>query len=90
MSEPVYQLGWGIVGEIGERSSAHPVCEIESISTLPMALPFLNDDGEQPMAARKQEVAVFPNAAGIDIGATSHWVAVPPHLAEDPVREFGP
>lgn len=42
------------------------------------------------MAARKQEVAVFPNAAGIDIGATSHWVAVPPHTADDPVREFGP
>ena len=42
------------------------------------------------MAARKQEVAVFPNAAGIDVGATSHWVAVPPHLADGPVREFGP
>ncbi len=55
-----------------------------------MALPFINDDGEQAMAARKQEVAVFPNAAGIDVGATSHWVAVPPHLADGPVREFGP
>lgn len=42
------------------------------------------------MAARKQEAAVFPNAAGIDVGATSHWVAVPPGQAEVPVREFGP
>lgn len=42
------------------------------------------------MAARKQEAAVFPNAAGIDVGATSHWVAVPPGQAEAPVREFGP
>ena len=47
------------------------------------------------MARRKREEEVlFPNAAGIDVGASSHWVAVPRHLAEaagiDPVREFGP
>ena len=29
------------------------------------------------------------DAAGIDTGASSHWVAVPRHLADDPVREFG-
>jgi transposase len=36
---------------------------------------------------------VFPKAAGIDIGASSHWVAVPRQLAEgagcEPVREVG-
>ena len=32
---------------------------------------------------------VFPHAAGIDVGASSHWVAVPAHLADEPVREFG-
>jgi transposase len=42
------------------------------------------------MAMRKREDEVFPNAAGIDVGATSHWVAVPPHLAEEAVREIGP
>ena len=45
------------------------------------------------MAVRKREDEVFPNAAGIDIGASSHWVAVPPHLAQaagdEPVREAG-
>lgn len=45
------------------------------------------------MAIRKREDEVFPNAAGIDIGASSHWVAVPRHLAEgagcEPVREVG-
>jgi len=45
------------------------------------------------MAMRKREEEVFPNAAGIDIGASSHWVAVPRHLAEaagcEPVREVG-
>ena len=28
------------------------------------------------------------NAAGIDVGATSHFVAVPANHAEQPVREF--
>lgn len=42
------------------------------------------------MAMRKrEEEVVFPNAAGIDVGASSHWVAVPRHLADEPVREFG-
>jgi transposase len=45
---------------------------------------------EQSMAMRKrEEEVVFPNAAGIDVGASSHWVAVPKHLADEPVREFG-
>jgi hypothetical protein len=45
------------------------------------------------MAVRKREDEVFPNAAGIDVDASSHWVAVPRHLVEqagrDPVREIG-
>jgi transposase len=41
------------------------------------------------MAMRKREEEVFPNAAGIDVGASSHWVAVPQHATEEPVREFG-
>ena len=41
------------------------------------------------MAMRKRDDEVFPNAAGIDVGASSHWVAVPPHVAEASVREFG-
>ncbi len=31
-----------------------------------------------------------PNAAGIDVGATAHCVAVPADRAAEPVREFGP
>lgn len=30
-----------------------------------------------------------PNAAGIDIGASSHWVSVPPERDAQSVREFG-
>ena len=45
---------------------------------------------EQTMAMRKREDEVlFPNAAGIDVGASRHWVAVPRHAASEPVREFG-
>ncbi|MCI1047548.1 IS110 family transposase [Caballeronia zhejiangensis] len=43
------------------------------------------------MAMRKREESpeVFPNAAGIDVGGSSHWVAVPKGAADEPVREFG-
>jgi hypothetical protein len=34
---------------------------------------------EQTMAMRKRDDEVFPNAAGIDVGGSSHWVAVPRH-----------
>ena len=40
------------------------------------------------MAMRKRD-EVFPNAAAVDVGASGHWVAVPPERAEQPVREFG-
>lgn len=41
------------------------------------------------MAVRKRELTVmFPNAAGIDVGSASHYVAVPPDRCEQPVREF--
>ena len=45
---------------------------------------------EQIMAMRKRKDVVFPNAAGIDVGASTHWAAVPPSATGgDPVREFG-
>ena len=45
---------------------------------------------EQTMAMRKRDDdLVFPHAAGIDVGGSSHWVAVPRHATSDPVREFG-
>ena len=45
LREPVTQHGPGIVGDSGERSDAHPVYEIESNLTFPMALPLINDVG---------------------------------------------
>ena len=31
------------------------------------------------MVMRKREDVVFPNAAAVDVGASSHWAAVPPY-----------
>src|SRR5258706_10455042 len=45
---------------------------------------------EEAVAMRKREDEVFPNAAAIDVGASSHWVAVPRDRDEQPVREFDP
>ena len=39
------------------------------------------------MRKRALEVA-HPNAAGIDVGSASHFVAVPPDRDDEPVREF--
>ena len=43
------------------------------------------------MAMRKRDdtEVVFPHAAGIDVGGSSHWVAVPHQASDEPVREFG-
>ena len=41
------------------------------------------------MAVRTREDEIFPNVAGIDVGASSHWVAVPTRSSDEPVREFG-
>jgi transposase len=45
---------------------------------------------EEAMAVRKRAVLelAHPNAAGIDIGSASHYVAVPPDRDEESVREF--
>lgn len=41
------------------------------------------------MAVRKRVLEVaYPNAAGIDVGAKSHFVAVPADCDETSVREF--
>jgi transposase len=43
----------------------------------------------KPGKARQQAMSItHPNAAGIDIGGASHYVAVPPDRDDNPVREF--
>ena len=42
----------------------------------------------KPGPSRAALTITHPNAAGIDIGAASHFVAVPPDRDDEPVREF--
>lgn len=48
--------------------------------------------GKKPLQPSAQMPVINPHAAGIDVGATSHWVCVPEDAVaagESPVREFG-
>ena len=42
----------------------------------------------KPPKSRAALSITHPNAAGIDIGSASHFVAVPPDRDDQPVREF--
>jgi hypothetical protein len=42
----------------------------------------------KPGKSRPALTLTHPNAAGIDIGSASHFVAVPPDRCDEPVREF--
>ena len=42
----------------------------------------------KPSQSRAALTITHPNAAGIDIGSASHFVAVPPDRDDEPVREF--
>jgi len=42
----------------------------------------------KPSKTREALTITHPNAAGIDIGSASHFVAVPPDRDDEPVREF--
>ena len=43
----------------------------------------------KPIATESPLTPYDPQAAAIDVGATSHWVAVPPESGAESVREFG-
>ena len=42
----------------------------------------------KPSRSKEALSLTHPNAAGIDIGSSSHYVAVPPERDDEPVREF--
>ena len=67
----------------------HPVQEIESNFDVSHGAAAHQPCWSRRWQRKREEDVVFPNAAGIDVGASSHWVAVPKHLADEPVREFG-
>lgn len=52
------------------------------------ALAQRNYLSRKPGTSRQALTITHPNAAGIDIGSASHYVAVPPDRDDQPVREF--
>jgi transposase len=46
-------------------------------------------DSAQPKVDWKALEIVHPNAAGIDVGGSEHWVAISPDRDPEPVRSFG-
>lgn len=79
----------GHVGDIGEPVTAGIPFERVSTATNPYRRGIPTKMMEDAVVRRKRvfELA-FPNAAGIDIGSASHFVAVPPDRADETVREF--
>jgi transposase len=80
----------GHVGDIGEVAQAAIPFERMSTTTYPHRHGIPNLMMEKDMAVRKRSALelTHPNAAGIDIGSASHFVAVPPDRDDEPVREF--
>ena len=80
----------GHVGDIGEAVRTAIPFERVSTTTYPSRHGISTQMMEKAMAVRKRvtfELA-HPNAAGIDIGSASHFIAVPPDRDEQPVQEF--
>ena len=81
----------GHVGDIGESVTADIPFERVSNTTHPRQVGISLSIWEKEMAVRRRAQAMevaHPNAAGIDIGSASHFVAVPPDRDDQPVREF--
>ena len=80
----------GHVGDIGEAVKATIPFERVSTTTYPNRRDIPINMMEKVMARRKRAVLelAHPNAAGIDIGSASHFVAVPADRDDEPVREF--
>ncbi len=79
----------GDVGDSGESERSDIPIERVSKDDVPDPARHSFFIMEGDMAKRKQPFEVkFPNAAGIDIGSSSHFVAVPPDRDDTPVREF--
>ena len=54
----------------------------------PQTPPPASKSGRPPRGQAKPLTIAYPHAGGIDIGANSHFVAVPADRDEEPVREF--
>lgn len=89
-SRPRVSVVLGHVGDTGEAARAAIPFERVSTTTYPSRRGIPIVIMEEAMAVRKKVLVelAHPNAAGIDIGSASHYVAVPADRDDEPVREF--
>ena len=87
---PYFSVVMGYVGDIGESVVTDIPFERVSTTMYPDQRGIPIEMMEDAMAKRKQInlELTHPNAAGIDIGSASHFVAVPADRDDEPVREF--
>ncbi len=87
---PYFSVVMGYVGDIGESVVTDIPFERVSTTMYPGQRGIPMEMMEDAMAKRKQInlELTHPNAAGIDIGSASHFVAVPADRDDEPVREF--
>jgi transposase len=89
-SGPSMSVVLGHVGDIGEAVRTAIPFERVSTTTYPNRRGIPNEMMEEGMVRPKRAVLdlTHPNAAGIDIGSASHYVAVPVDRDDEPVQEF--
>jgi transposase len=90
-SHPFVSVVLGYVGDSGESGRPDIPFERVIFDDVPEAVrPFHPRIMEQAMSSCKRVAfeLTHPNAAGIDVGAAKHFVAVPPDRDDQPVREF--
>lgn len=88
---PSVSVVLGHVGDIGESVSADIPLERLSTTTYPSRRGIPRQMMRKAMVMRKRGATLelaHPNAAGIDVGSASHFVAVPPDRDDQAVREF--
>lgn len=87
---PLVSVVLGDVGDTGERLAKRIPFERVSKTTSRTRRNLPTTMMEEAVAARKRMEfqLAHPNAAGIDVGSASHWVAVPADRDGQPVREF--
>lgn len=87
---PYFSVVMGYVGDIGESVVTDIPFERVSTTMCPDQRGIPIEMMEDAMTKRKQInlELTHPNAAGIDIGSASHFVAVPADRDDEPVREF--
>ena len=87
---PTKSVVQGHIGDIGEAAQAAIPFERVRTTTNPSQRGIPNTLMEEAMATSKRKALelAHSDAAGVDNGSASHFIAVPAERDDEPVREF--